>query len=347
MSTKTLIIYQAHDINDNLEFFCRNGYIEDLKYDFVIVLSNPMLKLKFAPKKDNIRVMNRERGGIDFGGWAHVLHSQDQATKKLYENYDYFVLLNSTVRGPFLPVWYDQSKHGYWPELFISKLNNEVKLVGSSINILGWPEQLSFPHVQSMLLVTDRVGLGIGIEGGFLSSNNISTNKGGIICGEDIGFSKAIVKAGYNIACMLPPYNNIDFRLPIPENLRGNSGDHYLENNYFGININPYEVIFYKASSRATLNVLNRYTEWSSRRPNVDKIVRVLYGISRGESVDVTQLIRGYLQGSPILSTKISVSKILGDLYIGKPKKLFIIFEDDEVEISEYYNRLQSNMILL
>lgn len=349
MCKKTLIIYATHEISENLLFFCRNGYIDDPKYDFVFVFNNPTLKISFIATGTNVKVINRENIGIDFGGWTHVLHMNDDDTsgKKLYENYDYYVLINSTVKGPFLPIWYNQEINGYWPEIFISKLNNDIKLVGTTINATVRHKNPLFPHVQSMFLVFDRIGLDIGITSRIFDPSNINMSKQKVIIDKEVGFSKAIVEAGYNIASVLPSYKNIDFRKPIPLYFQKNITYHSAPNGHFGCNINPFEVIFFKTSAGITPQVLQKYTEWNTHKSNLQYIIKISYGISPNESVDITQKIKDYLLNNYIIYSKYNIHQLIPDPYFGKLKKMFINTKNKQIIVNEAAGFLESNVILL
>ena len=218
---RTLCILALHEYNLNVEFFIKHGLIEDPNVDFYFAVNDPDLQMTVP----GVTVINRKNEGLDFGAWSEVL-----LTNNLYQRYDYFVLLNSTVRGPFLPVWADVKN---WTELFIRKLNDQVKLVGTTVCTLT-----DHPHVQSMLLVTDRVGLQVGIDTGIFSMDFTCKN---IIIEKEIGYSTEILKAGYNIACMLKALDGVDFRLK----KTGYNG-FFMERSYFGASVHPYEVIFPK-----------------------------------------------------------------------------------------------------
>jgi hypothetical protein len=69
--------------------------------------------------------------------------------------YDYFVYLNCGVTG-LSPKW----AHLTWIDLFLSKLNDEMKMTGLSLNCWG------NPHIQSMMYALDRTGLEIVMRGG-------------------------------------------------------------------------------------------------------------------------------------------------------------------------------------
>ena len=68
----------------------------------------------------------------------------------LYENYDKFIFVNSSVIGPFIPSYYK----GKWTDIYLNSLKDNVKLFGSTINTCGNPLHLS--HVQSYIFAMDK-----------------------------------------------------------------------------------------------------------------------------------------------------------------------------------------------
>lgn len=347
MNSKTLIIYATHEISENLIYFCRNGYIDDPKYDFVIVFNNPLIKLAFFPNKNNIKVVTRENIGNDFGGWIHVLFSKDDNNNYLYLNYEYFIFINSTVRGPFLPQWYDQQKYGYWPELYIAKLNDDVKLVGPIINMCY--AAFNFDrYVQSSFFVTDRIGIDIGIKNKIFDLNNIHMDKYSIVVTKELGLSKAIINEGYNIACMLPNYNNVDFRIPIDDLSKKKSAfEPCSPNGYFDININPYEVMFIKINRNITPLLIQKYTEWTIKKFDTDSIVKILYGLSIDESIDVTEKMVIYLKDNLYFDMKFDVNRYIGDPYPNKSKNIIVYTKDESIIVGEFASKLLFNLIFL
>ena len=82
-----------------------------------------------------------------------------------------FIFLNSSARGPFLPAALQDRVR--WTTLFTGLLTAQTKLVGPTISCGGYcykapgqPRQkcLKSPHVQSVAVATDQVG--VGVEGG-------------------------------------------------------------------------------------------------------------------------------------------------------------------------------------
>ena len=51
--------------------------------------------------------------------------------------YKYFIIMNSSVRGPFTPAYYTAKQH--WSRIFTDKITDEVKLVGPTISCEGAP----------------------------------------------------------------------------------------------------------------------------------------------------------------------------------------------------------------
>jgi hypothetical protein len=88
-----------------------------------------------------------------FGSYGWVLRSPKIVDA---HNYQYFIFMDATARGPFLPI-YSQQLH--WSEPFLSRLNAKVKLVGPSISCrssrkhpdLAGAAQRGNPYVQVCL----------------------------------------------------------------------------------------------------------------------------------------------------------------------------------------------------
>ena len=145
-------------------------------------------------------------------------------------------------------------------------ITSDVKLAGTTI---GYAEALpnrGKPHIQSMVMATDRVGLKVGIDNKIFTTNPENLGKIQTIIQKEEAFSIAILKNNYNIGCLLSVYNNHDFRkVPKPTHLF----NHYHSKNYFGMDIHPYEVIFIKLSgwTKHLLPSIQLYTKYHSSCP--------------------------------------------------------------------------------
>ena len=260
---KTLVIYCTHTLNNELKHFIDHGYFVSDCVDFFICLNGDfdVDRYKVDSKKMSLIFYKRPNVGHDFGGWGEIL-----LMDKLYEHYDYFVLLNGTCLGPFLPVYVKQT----WVELFTSMITNTVKLIGPTIN-----HYQGKPHVQSYCMCTDRVGMQIGLDAGIFTVDE-GQSKLQIIEGKEVGFSLKIMEAGYNIGCLLKAYDGVDFRkmvgvssLNLPFGSMNGTGNRHMDpckdTGYYMINFHPYEVIFFKSNRDIARAVINKYCQFHNR----------------------------------------------------------------------------------
>ena len=107
----------------------------------------------------NVRVVRHPNECFDWGTFGWVVNSGLVDTAP----YKYFIFLNSSVRGPFLPPYWPAGVH--WSRILSERLRGEVKLVGSTISCEGafkggvlTGEKRQNPHVQSYIVATDQVG---------------------------------------------------------------------------------------------------------------------------------------------------------------------------------------------
>ncbi|TVY42963.1 hypothetical protein LSUB1_G001270, partial [Lachnellula subtilissima] len=145
VSNTPLILYaysESERARVNIEFFIRHGL--HAAADFVFILNGQTNVSAIIPEEANIRVVQRKNDCYDIGAYAEVLTKDD-----LYKGYKRFIMLNASIRGPFLPSW----ARGCWSDMYLGKVTDEVKLVGMTANCVP-----SF-HIQSMIWATDILGL--------------------------------------------------------------------------------------------------------------------------------------------------------------------------------------------
>ncbi len=87
--------------------------------DFVFILSGDNEAEKIIPVHSNIRYVKRENKCYDLGAYAETLLKDD-----LYKRYKKFILLNASLRGPFVPYW----SEACWSDLYLNKVTDEVKV---------------------------------------------------------------------------------------------------------------------------------------------------------------------------------------------------------------------------
>ncbi|KAI3398551.1 hypothetical protein diail_9075 [Diaporthe ilicicola] len=141
----TYVYSESQESRRNLKFFLDHGL--HAAADFVFILNGETNADSLIPDVPEIRVVRRNNTCYDLGSHAEVLLKDD-----LWRRYSRFILMNASVRGPFMPTWADGL---CWTERLLSKITQDVKLVGTSLNC--WPT----PHVQSMVWATDREGLSL------------------------------------------------------------------------------------------------------------------------------------------------------------------------------------------
>lgn len=256
---ETLVVYACHVDNENVQFFLRHGMFESAHVKFVLVINNPSLVIANIPKWANVVVHNRENVGMDFGAWSYGLKQEP-----LIKAYKWFVFINSSVRGPFLPVWFKTG--GNWTELFTGKLNEVVKLVGTTINVYN-----GLPHVQSMVMALDQTSLALALQNSIFNLETVKAeSKDEIVASKEVSLSILLLKAGYNIACLQIAYKDVDWRLELGKRThQANTrygGDCYFPNAYFDQNVHPYEVIFFKTNRNVTTSLVHTYTQWHARQ---------------------------------------------------------------------------------
>ncbi|WP_395340337.1 hypothetical protein PN836_016645 [Ningiella sp. W23] len=246
---KTAVIYHYYEKNlvykDNFVFFLSLAWRVELDF-FIIIAGDTTIKL---PQHDNIRYFFTENLQHDFAGYSLVVDDEG------FNIYSHFIFLNCTVRGPFLPPYVNQC----WTQPFVSLLKDSVHLSGASINILhedrpfsqlyeaAYPnEEKPFSHVQSSVLAMTNNCFHLLLSSGFFDkARGISKEDAIVEC--EIRMSQLVKQAGWNISCVLPPYQEIDYRLPHSDiNKTTNTGHPQSVNAYFGNTLHPFEVIFLK-----------------------------------------------------------------------------------------------------
>lgn len=238
---KSVIIYTYYNSppsNYNLSFFVKKevSYKDNIDYIIVINGHNYDTSIQF-PLLTNLTVIKRDNVGFDFGGHNAALEYIEKNNK----SYDYYFFMNSGVIGPILPPNFRES---HWSNVFIRKINNRVKLVGTTIVCLPHHDAGGYgPKVEGFCFMVDKIGLNL-----LKNKQNIFCNhpdKYSAIVNGEYGLSNCILKNGYSIDCMLHRYLNIDWTDSKNYNLNHNVHPSR-KNSFYGKSINPYEVIFHK-----------------------------------------------------------------------------------------------------
>lgn len=248
---KNAVIYHYYEVNeiytDNLLWFLLLGYKENL--DFYIILTEKKdLNLPILP---NITYIHTKNISFDYGGYVEFFTCHN------WQSYDKIVFLNSSTRGPILPIYVDD-----WFECFTKELKNDVGIVGSSINILNdrgeegklyrnfYKEKSPFCHVQTNAFALNKNSLSILNRNNFWNNTKIISKLDTVIHFE-IRLSQILLQNGLNLKCLLSPYNSINYRLKFEEiNKFSANGDVRYKNCYFGHSIDPYQIMFVSSNRK-------------------------------------------------------------------------------------------------
>lgn len=244
--------YETKESKKNLAFFLENGVSHNPDISYVFLINNHKCSVDL-PNQENIKLIYRDNIGRDFGSWKQGL--DNICTDK----YQYFIFMNDTVMGPFLPRYIPLNAK--WYVMFCCLLSDKVKLSGLTINY--YPFRMNSPdlqHVQSMMFCTDKIGLEILQTQIFNLNLNeyhsiFKKSKKDYIKRFEIGMSQEIIKKGYELAALY-----------VCDIKKYKTGDTWFNNNYFNTTINPMETMFIK-KNRVNSTLIQFYTHtFSSNR---------------------------------------------------------------------------------
>ena len=276
---KGLIVFAYYEkdasYEQNLRHFLINGVYESDAVDFVIVV-NGQCAIEF-PELKNLRVMRQENTCFDFGAWGKVLNQVAPKT------YSFFIVLNSSIRGPFLPKYWPRERD--WFEGVASLLRGDVKLVGLAINCPDGAGR-KIPHVMSMLLCFDEEARALAVRHGIFEC--AADYKTAVRREGDL--SRLILEAGFNIDSMQSSYVAHDWRawfrrngqtklVRLTNGFKGCEGVEldifYKPEWYSGMNPSPMEFMFLKMNRKGFEAQLDEYAGHGSSPPLQGKRVTV------------------------------------------------------------------------
>lgn len=245
----TAVIYHYFEkdktYRENFIFFLARAWRSDLEF-FIVISGKHSVDL---PVRDNIQYVYTQNLGQDFGSYAAVTESG------ALDNFDRLIFINCSVRGPFLPHYSTDC----WTHPFLSLLEGDVHLCGSTINILhdtrpfhllyrqrhpDDPEP--FSHVQSSAhAMTAKCFALLRTQNLYAAATEFDKERAVVDC--EIAMSQLVRGNGWNIACLLPPYNALDYRAPHGDiNPATTTGHPQTKGAYFGLTAHPLELVFIK-----------------------------------------------------------------------------------------------------
>lgn len=242
MKTLITFVYFENDYSKiNLDFFLKLGLTNSPEHHFNFVINSPICGEKI-PTQDNISIIKGHNEGYDFGGYNQSLENVN------LEEFDRFIFINDTCRGPFLP---DYLPSEAWVNIVGSLITDEIKLVGATWNFNGLGHGDSL-HIQSYFFATDLQGISLLLDKSIF--NTIGKGKVDIIKQHEIGMSQLLFKFGLKIKPLqLSQYNGEEH------------GDISYPELYYGDTLNPLEIMFVK-TNRIKNTVIDNYTKWKIQK---------------------------------------------------------------------------------
>jgi hypothetical protein len=253
LSPSTLIVYVMANTDesteDNFRYFVRHGVKSGSlshNYIFVIQVGDGLVEFRnpLPLLPENAAYVNHTNECYDVGTVGWLIYESGNVR---VSDFEYFIWLNPSVRGPIMPSWQNQMD---WPSIFTSKVDEDTKLSGTVISCGGildptLPPRIN-PHLQSYVLATDKTGLAILHDAGALSCYASYTE---VVYHGELGASLAILSAGYNIHSTMLRYQGVDWRNK--SNWGCNRGGSPIApGNHFGADLDPLEVVFVKLKDK-------------------------------------------------------------------------------------------------
>lgn len=270
-STLVIYVYNAEDEEEERSFayFLRYGVTENQPAYRIIIVDRPDVKAfpRLPSLPSNAKYL---KTSLCTSTWGAI----DGVSRQLPLNdYNYFVVVDSKVRGPFVPSYVSTKRDAmHWTEAFTDRIDDQVKMVGSIVSCEGAAkdgdaagEWRGNPFVRPHAWATDLKGLAK-----MLAQDEIfkcHKNTWDVRYHSDSGASLAILQSGWTIDTLMSRYQGVDWRSTTSWQCNQRVPPEY-EMHYDGISLNPYETIFVPVHSTSAavqwsyVEQADRYEKW-------------------------------------------------------------------------------------
>jgi len=276
---KTLILYCYEEEEDsiiNLSFFLKHGVIKDPKYTYIFLINNMECAIKIK-ETNNIKVVKRKENDHYLLSYKWYLNTLKESNPSYLQEFDTFYFINCNCIGPFLPTIVDTN----WIELFNKKLINNDLIApiidfppdSNGYTFYGKQTDLNVPFLHLYMFGTKQSSIDLLFTVlGEINSKDIQT-----IIEAERKVSSYYLLHEKQIHCLLLAFRrfNINDKKLWKYGLwnKNHITCYETAENYFGLDINPLEVIFvrnivnkknYRQSniSRYLYNQLKNYITW-------------------------------------------------------------------------------------
>ncbi|EGX44276.1 hypothetical protein AOL_s00193g188 [Orbilia oligospora ATCC 24927] len=237
----TYVYFETENARKNALFFIRHGL--HFEADFIFIINGESDIVDQIPVLSNIKIIRRKNTCFDLGAHAEVLTDNNNA---LINSYRRFILLNASIRGPFMPTWSREC----WSDAYLAKVTEKNKLVGMTMNCNIDKGRMKV--LNSMIYATDRIGLNLILP----VISHCFKNFGSAVQAENRA-AREVLNQGYDVEALMTAASSL------PDYARQcTHGTVLRPNSYFGINLHPYETIFQKANRDIAPKMLDLMTKW-------------------------------------------------------------------------------------
>lgn len=267
----------------NLEFFLAVGFGYNSKFkapantDLIIVINGaeclPCVNLlpivqQVEPLIDDVStawtgerltmVKRKENEGMDFA--AHNASVEWVTRTGERSKYKYFIFLNSSVRGPFVPHY--MPVDWPWTRSYTELFSDSVGVVSSSLVCLPPIDAGGYgPKVESWAFALIPETLDLLTEAGVFNVRVCKLCNDGVVVMGEYGISNVLMKHGWNLNTLMYKYKNVNWLDQRHWNCNSNAHPSR-HGTYDGVSMNPLEVVFIKASWHVGEPFTSKYSDW-------------------------------------------------------------------------------------
>jgi hypothetical protein len=212
--------YNKPEQTENLLFFLKRGYLPQYNTRFIVTSGR-----NHPPIPGKIDYCD---GKTDISNWC-----------RYQDDYDYYIFINSTCRGPFLANYIKTN----WVETIISQFDSDIKLVGPILEVASDTDK---PFIHAYMWACTREAMEIIRK---IDDWDPNCDKDHAVRGAERQITLQVLNSGYNVKSFLAAHKGIDWR-----NKKywkhalwcKSYSDPEIPNNYFGTNPHPLEIMFVK-----------------------------------------------------------------------------------------------------
>lgn len=254
-ANKTCVLYcyyETEDTSKNLEFFVKNGVFDSEKYTYVFIINNNLCSVTF-PSYKNMQVLKRSDNETDLQSYKWAITELEKGSASFFQGFSNIYFINSSCIGPFMPTICDKN----WIEHF-NAVSDGIDLIGPVIEFppdtngydaLSIKSDKNIPFIHTYMFGTSAKGF--EVVKSVLLGMKPDINKDDIVHIIERKLTSSILTKGYKVKSLLSRFKNVDINNESVWDTKLWSGKngatcYEIPGNYFGIDLNPLEVVFIK-----------------------------------------------------------------------------------------------------